>query len=151
MTIWPSIAATAPGRLVGRLAAIRAGAGILTVGNLLAVLTIPISLAVYAWRLLPYVATRYTVTNRRIVIQKGLRPSEAESISLAEFDTIDIEVLDGQEWLRAGDLVFRRSGEEVFRLPGVPRPVPFREVCRKARMAVVSVREVMQTQAAAGT
>jgi hypothetical protein len=111
-------------------------------------LTIPISLALYAWRLMPFVARRYTLTNRRIIIQKGLKPVDDRWIGLDAFDTIDIEVLDGQEWLRAGDLVFRREGEEVFRLPGVLRPQAFREVCRKAHTALVSVRQVLQSQTA---
>lgn len=146
MTVWPSIGATGAGRLVGRLAAIGGGVGVFTVGNLLAVLTIPISLVVYVWRLLPYVATRYTVTNRRVVVRKGLRATDAESIGLTDFDTIDVEVLDGQAWLRAGDVIFRREGNEVFRLAGVTRPYAFREVCRKAHTALASVRGVVGAQ-----
>jgi hypothetical protein len=33
-----------------------------------------------------------------------------------------VELLPGQEWLRAGELIFRRHGNEVFRLSGVSRP-----------------------------
>lgn len=147
MTVWPSISAWSPGRLVGKLAGIQAGIGWLTFGQLFALVTIPISLAVYAWRILPFVARRYTLTSRRIVVQRGLKPRDERSVGLEEFDAIDIEVLDGQQWLRAGDLVFRRQGEEVFRLPGVSRPQPFREVCLKTRLALVSVLGVLQAQA----
>ena len=146
MTVWPSVGATPAGRLVGRLAGIDAGCCVFTVGNLMALLTIPFSLVLYVWRLLPCVATRYTVTNRRVVVRKGLRATDAEAIGLMEFDTIDVEVLDGQAWLRAGDVVFRREGNEVFRLAGVVRPYPFREACLKAHNALASVRAVVEAQ-----
>ena len=65
----------------------------------------------------------------------------------SEFDAIDVEILPGQEWLHAGELVFRRQGAEVFRLSGVSRPEPFRQACLEAQTAMVSVRDVLQNQA----
>ena len=150
MIVWPTIGATSLGRLVGQLSSIRPGLGaFFTVGNLMALATIPISLAVFAWQLMPVVCRRYRVTNRRIVIHKGLSAVEGESIGLDEFDTVDVDILPGQAWLHAGDLVFRRDGREVFRLSGVARPEAFRQICLKARTALVSVEEVLQQQAAA--
>ena len=109
--VWPTIGATRAGRLVGRLAAMRLGLGeFFTLGKLLAVATIPLSLAVFGWQLMPCVCRRYTLTNRRIIIRKGLMGVDGRWISLDEFDSIDIEVLPGQEWLHAGDLVFRHGG-----------------------------------------
>lgn len=153
MIIWPTIGATPAGRLVGQLAAVQIGVGrFFTLGKLLAVATIPISLAVFVWMLLPFVCRRYRLTNRRIVIQKGLSALVDERwIGLDEFDSIEILVLPGQGWLRAGEMIFRRDGKEVFRLAGVSRPETFREVCLKARTALVTVREVLQQQAAATT
>ena len=150
MTVWPTIGATAPGRMVGRLAAIRIGlGGFFTVGTALAVATIPVSLAVYAWQLLPFLCRRYTVTNRRIVVRRGYSAAEDRSLDLDAFDTIDVEVLPGQQWLHAGELVFRQQGTEVLRLSGVSRPEVFRQVCLKARDALTTVREVRQLQEAA--
>lgn len=147
MITWPTIGATEPGRLVGRLAAIRVGwPRFLTLGMLLAVATIPLSLGVFAWQLMPYIYRRYRITDRRIVVDKGLSLTEERSIGLDEFDEIRIVVLPGQEWLRSGELVFFRDGQEVFRLPGVSRPVPLREVCLKARTALIAVREVLKQQ-----
>ena len=151
MTVWPTIGATTPGRMVGRLAAIRIGLGsFFTLGTALAAATIPISLAVYAWQLLPFLCRRYTVTNRRIVIRRGYSAADDRSIDLDAFDAIDLEILPGQQWLHAGELVFRHEGTEVFRLSGVSRPEVFRQVCLKARDALVSVREVRQLQETAG-
>lgn len=147
--VWPTIAATALGRLVGRLSAIRLGWGeIFTLGKLLAVATLPLSLLVYFWQLTPYGCRRYMLTNRRIIIRKGLMAVDQRWIGFEEFDTIDIEVLPGQEWLHAGDLVLRRGGAEVLRLAGIPRPETVRHLCLNMRMALLSVRNVVERQAA---
>lgn len=150
MTVWPTIAATGSGRLVGRWSAIETGLGkFFTLGKLLALLTIPISLTVFFWQLMPYVCRRYRLSDRRLVVLKGLGAVEGPSIGLDEFDAVDVEVLPGQAWYHAGDLVFRRDGTEVFRLAGVSRPETFRQVCLKVRSALLAVRKVLQEQAAA--
>ena len=151
MVVWPTIGATATGRLVGEWAAIETGLGrFFTLGKLLALLTIPVSLAVFFWQLMPYVCRRYRLSDRRIIVQKGLSAAEGESIALDEFDAVEVEVLPGQAWLHSGDLVFRRGGTEVFRLPGVSRPDVLRHVCLKTQNAMLSVRQVLQEQAAGG-
>ena len=139
------------GRWVGRLAGNRLGYGFFTLGKLLAVATIPVSLTLYLWRLMPVACRRYTLTNRRLIIQLGLTAKDGPSIGLDEFEAIEVAVLPGQEWLHAGDLVFQREGKEVFRLRGVSRPEVFRQICLKARNALVRGREVRQQQAAVPT
>ncbi len=147
--VWPTIGATRAGRLVGRLAAVRIGWGeFFTLGKLLALATIPLSLAVFCWQLMPCVCRRYTLTNRRIIIRKGLTAVDGRWISLDDFDSIQIEGLPGQDWLHAGDLIFRRGDLEVLRLAGVSRPETLRQVCLTARTALVSVRDVVARQAA---
>jgi hypothetical protein len=147
--VWPTIGATRAGRFVGRLAAVRLGCGeFFTLGKLLALASIPLSLAVFGWQLMPHVCRRYALSNRRIIIRKGLTGVDGRWISLDDFDSIDVEVLPGQQWLHTGDLVFRRGDLEVLRLAGVSRPETFRQVCLTARSALVSVRDVVQRQAA---
>ena len=133
---------------MGRLCGLRLGIGFFTLGKLLALATIPLSLTIFVWQLLPYVCRRYTLTSRRLLIRKGLLPVDDRGIGLDEFDRIDVVMLPGQDWLHAGDLVYMRDGNEVFRLSGVSRPEGFRQVCLKARTASVSFRDVMQQQAA---
>jgi hypothetical protein len=145
--VWPTIGALSLGRLVGRLSAIRLGVGrFFTLGKLMALATIPLSLTAFAWQLMPRVCRRYALSNRRIIIRRGLLPVDDRWIALDEFDSIDVDVLAGQKWLNAGDLVFKRAGKEILRLPGVPRPDVFRRVCLNARDALVSVREVVLRQ-----
>jgi len=150
MIVWPTIAATRAGRLVGRWSGVEMGLGkFFTLGKLVALVTIPISLAVFIWQLLPFVCRRYVLTSRRIVIQKGLAGVDEKSVDLDAFDSIRIEVLPGQAWHHAGELVFRHDGREVFRLSGVSRPESFRQVCLKSQTALQTVRAALQQQAAA--
>ena len=149
MTVWPGIGSMLLGRWVGQLAGNRMGYGFFTLGKLLALATIPVSLAVYLWRLMPGACRRYALTNRRIIIQLGLTAKDGLSIGLDEFDSLEVAVLPGEEWLHAGDLVFKREGMEVFRLRGVSRPEVFRHVCLKASNSLIRGRQVSLQQAAA--
>ena len=79
-------------------------------GTLLALLSIPHALFLYFCRIAPSIGIRYLVSNRRIVVQRGLQATEARSIALNAFDEIQIDVRPGQAWYQAGDLVFRQCG-----------------------------------------
>jgi hypothetical protein len=147
--VWPAIGALPAGRFVGRLCASRLGVRGFTLGKLLALATIPVSLTVFAWQLLPVVMRRYCLTDRRIIVQKGLGRAEERAIGLDQFDALEIQLLPGQEWLHCGDVVFLCGGREVFRLPGVPRPQTFRELCLKQRNTLLAVRDVLRQQEAA--
>ena len=149
MVVWPTIGATALGRWVGRMCGVKIGfGGFFTLGKLFALATIPVSLAVFAWQLMPLVCRRYRLTDRRIIVQKGLGAIDGRAIGLDEFDAIDVEVLPGQQWLHAGELLFKREGTEVFRLSGVSRAEVFGRICLEVRAALISVGEVVQRQAA---
>lgn len=150
MTVWPSIAAIPPGRLLGQWYGIRAGFGnVLTVGNLIALLTIPIALVLFFGGLAPFVCRRYRLTNRRLVVEKGLSAQPERWVSLDQFDSIEVLVLPGQEWYPAGELIFRKGAIETFRLSGVPRPETFKQVCLKAQRAQSLVHHVLELQGAA--
>jgi hypothetical protein len=136
LTVWPTIGAMAWGRIVGRLSGIRPGYCFFILGKLLALATIPVSLAVFCWQLMPWVCRRYAVTSRRVIIRKGLSGIDGPSIGLNEFDAIDILVLPGQAWLQSGDVIFTRGGSEVLRLSGVSRPEIFRQTCLKVKTAM---------------
>ncbi len=148
MTVWPSVAAMSLGPFpvgawLGRLYSIPTGFYIFTVGNLFCLLSIPLALVLYFRRIGPFVAMRYRVTNRRIVVERGLSAQEERSIDLDQFDQIQCEVQPGQAWYDAGDLVFLQGSTERFRLPGVSRPEAFRHVCLKTHQGYVRVREAV--------
>lgn len=133
MTVFPTLGAYAPGRAIGRLCDIRAGFGFFTLGKLLALLLIPFAIGLFVYSLLPGVILRYRLTNRRVIVQKGLRAVDQWWVDFDRFDSIDVEVLPGQEWYPAGDLIFRNGQIETFRLSGVSRPETFRHTCLAAR------------------
>ena len=82
-------------------------------------------------RIAPGIGTRYRLTNRRIIVERGLTSVEDKAVDLDRFDTINIDVQPGQAWYDAGDLVFKLGNVETFRLEGVSRPAAFRETCLK--------------------
>jgi hypothetical protein len=162
MTVWPSLSAMGFGRLWGQLFAIDAGFPLfgipITVGRLIALLSIPFMVAQYFLMRLPRFpgvligiqnpfCSHYRLTNRRVVVENPFGP-ELKSVALDRFDAIDVVVEPGQAWFKAGDLVFRLGQIETFRLFGVPRPETFRQTCLKANMVYVGVKQLQAAGAA---
>jgi len=148
MTVWPSVAsmrlAGFPiGKMLGQLYSLEAGFYIFTLGNLFCLLSIPIALVLYFKRIGPFVAKRYRVTNKRLIVERGLTAQEDKAVDFDKFDAIEIEIEPGYVWFDAGDLVFRQSGVERFRLEGVSRPEAFRQICWKSRQAYVGVQQAL--------
>jgi hypothetical protein len=127
--------------MIGRLCGVRLGFGFFSLGKLLALALIGPAIGLFAFTLLPGVMRRYRLTNRRVIIEKGLRAIEERWVDFDRFDAIDVEVLPGQEWYPAGDLIFRRGAIETFRLAGVSRPETFRHTCLSARRGYLGARE----------
>ena len=149
MTVWPSVAGMRllgipVGKIIGRLLNIKAGFYIFTVGNLIALMAIPVGLLLYFKRVGPFVATRYRVTNRRIIVERGLTAKEEKAIEFDRFDNIAVEIDPGDEWYKSGDLVFSNGEVERFRLEGVSRPESFRQVCWKSHQAYVGIKEALE-------
>jgi hypothetical protein len=140
MTVFPTMGDSGIGRLIGRLCGNKIGFGFFTLGKLFALALIPLALLVFFARLAPGVMTRYRLTNRRVVVHKGLTAADERWVDLDRFDAIDIEVLSGQEWFHAGDMIFRNGAIETFRLAGVSRPDTFRHTCLSARQGYLGVR-----------
>jgi hypothetical protein len=154
MAVWPSVAATAFGRWWGRRFDNDSGFTMfglpLTIGRMLALISIPFIIPVYFHMLVPRLpgvlfgfsnpsCRRYRLTNRRVLVENPFGGGVQQSVSLERFDAIDLEVQPGQKWYRAGDLVFRLGQVETFRLPGVPHPEAFRQTCLKANAGFVGV------------
>src|SRR6266550_3306275 len=145
MTVWPSVAKYGLGRALGTLFAIRwPDVYIFRLGNLIALLSIPIALVLFFVRIAPGIGTRYRLTNRRIIVERGLTGKEDKAVDLDRFDSVEIDVLPGQAWYYAGDLVFKLGNVETFRLEGVSRPQAFRATCVKSQMAHSGVKRARQ-------
>src|SRR5436309_506018 len=77
-TIWPSVTATSPAAAaLGRA---------LTRTILLAPLAWLLLAPVYFLKVLPFFARRYTLTNRRLVVQRGLKAKPRQEVLLADID-----------------------------------------------------------------
>jgi hypothetical protein len=153
MTVYPTNGSTALGRQLGETFAIKLGVPPLTLGHLLALLTLPLSLGLFVWLLLPGVRRRYVLTNRRLIVKKsrlfvakGSPDMDEKWVQLDGFDNIEIKVLPGQQWYHAGEMIFKKGAIQTFRISGVPRPEPFRETCLKAERAFVGVAKVVRQQ-----
>ncbi len=133
MTVYPTLGATAAGRMMGRLCRVRAGYGFFSLGKVFALLLIPFAIGLFFFMLAPGVMRRYRLTNRRVILQKGWKGVDVRWVDFDRFDAIDVDVRPGQEWYPAGDLIFRRGNVETFRLEGVSRPETFRHTCLAAR------------------
>jgi hypothetical protein len=141
MIIWPSVARYGLGRTLGGLFAITwPDVYIFRLGNLIALLAIPVALVLYFMRIAPFIGVRYRLTNRRIIVERGLTGALDKAVDLDRFDNIAIDVLPGQAWYHAGDLVFKLGNVETFRLEGVSRPAAFRETCLKSHLASSTVK-----------
>ena len=140
MTVWPSVGSTPLGQWLGRLYRIKGGFGVLSIGRLALLATIPLGMMLYLTMRLPWAIRRYRLTNRRVTVERGISPKVEQYVDLDRFDAIDLVVQPGQEWYDCGDLVFRRGPIETLRLSGVSRPEPFRQTCLKVRQSYVSVK-----------
>jgi len=167
MIVWPSIAAMLPGRILGQLYSITwPNIYFFRIGNLFALISIPIALVLYFYRLkpsefgIPLHGVFYRLTNRRVMVLRNeinFQPkfpflrfryaAETKSVELDRFDTVDIECRPGQAWFNAGDLVFKLNGVETFRLDGVSRPEAFRTTCMNSRRSFVGVKKALEREA----
>ncbi len=131
---WPSIGMWPSGRWVGKL---------WETHPLLSIAGIPVALVLYFRRLIPWAARRYRVTTSRVVVVAGFPAREVAALDFDDFDAVEIERLPGQAGLRCGDVVFRREGREIFRLPGVWLPETFVANCTRTKKAVEAVAGVL--------
>ncbi len=139
MTVWPSVASTSLGKTLGRVFRIKDGFGPVSIGRLALLACTPIGLMLYLSLRLPWAIQRYRLTNRRVIVERGVSGRIQQFVDFDKFDSIALVVEPGQEWYAAGDLVFRKGAVETFRLPGVSRPESFRQTCLKVQQSYRSV------------
>jgi hypothetical protein len=89
--------------------------------------------------LLPFAARprRYTLTNRRLMIQKGLKPKPLQEIPLAAIDDILIDEASKNNFYRCADLEVWSQGKMALKLTAVPEAESFRRAVINAYKAWV--------------
>ena len=126
-TAWPAVTAAPPVAALGRT---------LIRSIVFAPLGWLLLAPFYFKKILPFLAKRYTLTNRRLMIQRGLGAKTAREVALADIDEIRV-INEDKTFYRAGDLEIVSKGQVVLRLRGVPEPESFRHAIRNACMAWV--------------
>lgn len=143
MVAWPSISANPVGRFLGSLYQVSIPVfPFITLGRIFCLLSIPIALPLYFLNVLPFVARRYRLTNRRVIEERGLKFRPSRAVGLDEFDGAYLDVRSGQAWFPAADLVFTKEGGEIFRLPGVARAEGFMHACLKAQRSAAALKKL---------
>jgi len=125
---WPAVTAAAPVAALGK-AMMRT----IVLAPLAWLLLAPF----YFKKILPFIARRYTLTNRRLMIMRGLRPKAVREIALAEIDEVRIPPGSVDSFYRTGTLEVVAKGQVRLTLPGVPEPEAFRHAVVNACMAWV--------------
>src|SRR5437588_3129175 len=92
---------------------------------LLAPLAWLIMSAVYFGKLLPFAATRYTLTNRRLMIRRGWKGTPSHEIPLANIEDVRVVNDVHSNFFRAGTLEIFEGGKVVLTLAGTPEAEGF--------------------------
>jgi Bacterial PH domain len=125
---WPSVAAFPALASLGRA---------LTATIVLAPLAWLLMASVYFGKLLPFLACRYTVTNRRVMIRRGWAAKPRQEIALADIDEVRVLTDANSDFFRAGTIEILAKGQVALKLHGVPSPESFRHAILNARNAWV--------------
>src|SRR5262249_15583908 len=127
-TVWPTVALYSGAANLGR------------------VLMKTIVLAPLAWLLLarpffvrvtPSLARPYTLTNRRLLIQKGMRLVPKEEIPLSDIDDVRVVENANSLFYRSADLEIISKGQVAMTLKAVPSAESFRQAILNACKAWV--------------
>lgn len=149
MTVYPSIAATGLGKLLGRL---YESLPVRVFGIKLSHLLFPLptaGLAVLQYFLMKLLGEVYVLTNRTIQLRRSFGNALIREIKLADVDRIVIRQEPGQEFYPAADIyLLNKSGDTLMTLPGVPRADVFRQTLLEARSARNQVAASLATIAA---
>ena len=92
-------------------------------------------LPLFLLKFAPFLCRRYTLTNRRIMIQRGLKPTPTHQVALVDIDEVRFDPNEVDAFYVSGTLTIVSKGQVVLTLPGVPEPEGFRQTIVSARNA----------------
>jgi hypothetical protein len=105
----------------------------------------------YFKKILPFLARRYTLTNRRIMIQRGLKPHPIAEAALNEIDEVRLVESSYSPFYKSATLEVVSKGKVLLTLPGVPDPEAFRQSIINAYKAWGQIKTPAQAPAIANT
>ena len=154
IAVWPSIAATGGGRMIGALieTAPKLRVPVLKFNLALApsLALAPLAAVIYLW--MKVFGRRYTVTGKRVLIQGSLSRRLFAEVSLESIAEVAVAPYrNGQEFYQSADVVLQGdSGQELLRMEAVTRPGVFRQNILESRDALVQVKDALATIQARG-
>ncbi len=83
-------------------------------------------LPLYFKKVLPFLAKRYCLSNRRVYVARGLHCRVAEEVALTAIDEVRLPEASYNAFFRSGDLELVSAGKVVLTLTGVSEPESFR-------------------------
>ncbi len=148
MTEFPSVGATAPGRLIGQLLD-SIPVHILGIKVSYIVFGLPLAPVGLLLFLLNRLGSRYILTNRSVQIWSTMGSQRTSTVDLNEIASVELEELPGQSFFRAADIRIKAaSGQTIMRLSGVADAGAFRNAIQGAVQSRRLVQSSMATIAA---
>jgi hypothetical protein len=89
----------------------------------------------YFKKILPFIAKRYTLTNRRVMIRRGLKPTPSHEVALTDVEDVRIEDGTFNPFYRTATLEVMSKGQVALRLRAVKDPESFRRAVLNAKAA----------------
>lgn len=117
--VWPSVKSVSAG-VAGLSATLMRSVVLAPLGWMLNAL-------LFGRKFAPALCRRYTLTNRRLMIQRGWKPAPVQEVALADIDDVQLLADSYDAFYRSGDLHVLSGGKEVLKLAGVPEPESFRQ------------------------
>lgn len=117
---------------------------LLTAIGLLITMPLGVALCLLAWlmlaplfamKLLPFFMTRYVVTNRRVMIQKGWSLRVAQEVKLEELDQVRVAPGSEQPFYQSANLEIVSNGKVLMTLVAVPEYEQFRIIMENAYLS----------------
>jgi hypothetical protein len=120
---WPTMLAIQPGLARLARACFRA---VFPVNVLLAPLGWLALAPLFPLKFAPVICRRYTLTNRRLMIQKGWKPTPFQEVALADVENVRIIDDTYDDFYLSADIEVVAGGKVALTLPAVPEPEGFR-------------------------
>jgi uncharacterized membrane protein YdbT with pleckstrin-like domain len=124
--VWPSVTAMPAAAALGQK---------LICSIVLAPLGWLLLLPIYFLKILPFVAKRYTLTNRRLMIRRGLKATPTQQAPLDQIDDVRLVESSIDKFYRSATLEILSGGNVILRLPAVPQADSFRHAILDTRIA----------------
>ena len=93
-------------------------------------------LPVFLQKFMPFRCARYTLTNRRIMMQRGWNPYMVQQVLLTDLADVRLDEKSVDSFYITGTLeIVDKTGKTAMTLTGVPEPSGFKEAILNARRA----------------